>query len=284
MRTAAVDADGRLAGDMTVMPWWSFAKTVLAAAALTLVRDGRAALDETVVGDATLAELLQHCAGLADYGGLAAYHAAVAAGGPAWSETTLLAAVDPTVDRSVWRYSNVGYLHVRRFLERRCDAPLGEVLAERVITPLGIAEARVATRPAEILGMAGIVPGYDPNWVYHGLIVGPVGAAALLLHRLATGSLLPPDLLGAMRAPYPLGAGTQPPWRLPGYGLGLMVERDPPGGFGHTGGGPGSVCAVYHDPVRRITRAAFLPGSPATLIDAPAVVEDATLPASETPR
>ncbi|MBP0651160.1 serine hydrolase, partial [Mycobacterium tuberculosis] len=82
-----------------------------------------------VVGEATLAELLQHRAGLDDYGGLAAYHAAVAAGDDAWPVERLLQAVGPAADRGGWRYSNVGYLHVRRFLEDRAGAAFGAVLA-----------------------------------------------------------------------------------------------------------------------------------------------------------
>ena len=39
-----------------IVPWWSFTKTVLAAAALALVRDGRVALDEPVEPEPERAE------------------------------------------------------------------------------------------------------------------------------------------------------------------------------------------------------------------------------------
>lgn len=278
LRAAQCGPDGAI-GDETVVPWWSFGKTVIATAALTLVAEGRAQLDEAVIGAATLADLLRHSAGLPDYGGLAAYHAAVAAGEPAWSDDALLAVAGSDVDRSVWRYSNVGYLHVRRFLERRCDAPLGDVLAARVFGPLGIAGADVMTERADGLGVRA---GYDPNWVYHGLVVGPLREAARLLHGLATGHLLPPALLATMRVALPVG-GPIPgrPWRQPGYGLGLMIERDT-GAFGHTGGGPDSVIAVYHDPAAGLTRAAFLAGGAAGRADEGAV-ERAALASMEYP-
>src|SRR5258708_10761012 len=52
------------------VPWWSFTKTVIAAAALALVRDGKLGLDEAVPGRPfTLRQLLQHRAGLTTYGG-----------------------------------------------------------------------------------------------------------------------------------------------------------------------------------------------------------------------
>lgn len=55
------------------VPWWSFGKTVIAAAALVLVRDRVLALDDAIDGQAyTLRQLLQHQAGLADYGPLPA--------------------------------------------------------------------------------------------------------------------------------------------------------------------------------------------------------------------
>jgi CubicO group peptidase (beta-lactamase class C family) len=96
----------------------------------------------------------------------------------------------------------------------------------------------------------GEVTAYDPSWVYHGLLVGSLGDATLLLHRLMTENLLHKDLLMAMLDGETLGgpiAGR--PWLYPGYGLGVMVGKVN-GGLsvaGHSGGGPGSCIAVYRD-------------------------------------
>jgi hypothetical protein len=92
-------------------------------------------------------------------------------------------------------------------------------------------------------------PEYDPRWVYHGLLAGPLQQAALLLQRLLTGDLLPPPLLSAMCDRYLVGgpiAGR--PWKTPSHGLGLMIGETTGGELiaGHTGGGPGSAIAVYH--------------------------------------
>lgn len=66
-------------GDRSDVPWWSVTKTAIAAAALTLVGEGRLDLDAPFAGRAyTLRQLLQHRSGLRDYGAMPAYQEAVA--------------------------------------------------------------------------------------------------------------------------------------------------------------------------------------------------------------
>ena len=93
-----------------------------------------------------------------------------------------------------------------------------------------------------------MAPAYDPAWVYHGLLIGPLPQAAIFLDRLLAGKLLPANLLDAMQTAHHLG-GPIPgrPWQSPGYGLGVMQGPTAEGLLlcGHTGGGPGSVVAVY---------------------------------------
>ena len=241
---AVVTSDGEAAD----VPWWSFTKTVIATAALALVRDGRLALDEPLSDRPyTLRQLLQHRAGLTEYGRLAAYHEAVARNEDAWPADEMLARI--AADRLVyepgtgWGYSNIGYHFVRRLIEQATDRSLGDALDDLVLKPLGIAAVRFAADRAHYS------PDYDPRWVYHGLLVGPIGQAALLLQRLLTGDLLPPLLRSAMCDRYSVGgpiAGR--PWKTPCYGLGLMIGETTSGELiaGHTGGGPGSAVAVYH--------------------------------------
>jgi hypothetical protein len=95
--------------------------------------------------------------------------------------------------------------------------------------------------------IAGVRRGYDAGWVYHGLLVGPLRSAVLLLHRLMRRDLLPRALVTQMADGLTAG-GPVPgrPWTRPAYGLGLMCgeircERV----AGHTGGGPDSVIAIY---------------------------------------
>ena len=272
--TAVVDEDGVRAMIDTPVPWWSYAKTVLASAALVLVAKGRLQLDEPVRGRTfTLRQLLQHRAGLRCYGTLQAYHAAVAAGEPPWPVAEMLRRVDAGTPEFEpghgWGYSNIGYLLVRDLVEDGADAPLGPALERLVFRPLGIDGVTVARQPADLDATAwGNPRRYHPGWVYHGLLVGTPSAAALLLHRLLAGGLLPPALLAAMHARHPVG-GAIPgrPWRTAGYGLGLMIGQGKPQGeyVGHSGGGPGSTAAIYQRTGEtvgartRCTGAAFAP-------------------------
>jgi CubicO group peptidase (beta-lactamase class C family) len=273
MRAATVEGDAVLeaAGAGATVPWWSFTKAIVAAAALVLVRAGRLALDEPLRGRPfTLRHLLQHRSGLPDYGGLPAYHEAVARGEPPWPAAELLRRI--SADRLLfapgrgWAYSNPGYLLVGQAIEAASRLPLGQALRSLVLDPLGIQGAHSALTPDDLAGAElGAIAQYHPGWVYHGLLVGPLDQAALALHRLMAGTLLPSALVALMVKPHRLG-GPVPdrPWAEPGYGLGLMCGLDRTGSrvAGHTGGGPGSVCAMYHrvrsDPPR--TAATFCAG------------------------
>ncbi len=119
------------------VPWWSFTKTVLSAAALCLVRDGVVRLDEPVAeGPFTLRQLLKHQAGLADYSELKAYHSAVAENQAPWPAHEMLQRLDANRLRyepgTAWRYSNVGYMWVARLIERLSGQPLEEALIQQV--------------------------------------------------------------------------------------------------------------------------------------------------------
>lgn len=236
-----------------LVPWWSFGKTVLAAAALSLVRDDLVGLDDQALeGPFTLRQLLRHQAGLADYGELSDYHAAVAQHATPWPAEEMLQRLDAQRLRYTpgagWRYSNIGYLYVARLIERVSGLALEQALRQRVFAPLGLAHVRQARTRADLQDVLGVAPGYDPGWVYHGLLVGPLGEAALCLERLLGGDLLPDWLLREMQSAHALGGPiVGRPWIAPGYALGLMQGTAQGGQLlsGHTGCGPCSVVAVY---------------------------------------
>ena len=242
---------------------------MLAAAALVLVDAGRLTLDTPRARQRyTLRQLLQHRAGVPDYGALADYHDAVGRVEPPWPVADLLARVDSHAGAAEpgasWTYSNVGYLFVRQLIEHAEGKEIGEALTRLVLMPLGIANAGLALAPDDLIGTRwGNARRYHPGWIYHGLMIGSPAAAALLLDRLLRGDLLSPASLRAMRASFRLGEPIPGrPWQAPGYGLGLMIETTtPPRFMGHTGGGPSSTAAVYHFPAPGavVTASAFSP-------------------------
>ncbi|WP_024680090.1 serine hydrolase domain-containing protein [Pseudomonas syringae] len=238
-----------------VVPWWSFTKSVLATAALSLVRDGLIQLDAPVQeGPFTLRQLLKHQAGIADYSELPEYQAAVAEGHIPWPAAEMMQRLDATRLRyapgTAWRYSNVGYLLVARLIERVTGLSLEDALASRVLLPLGVTQVRFAKTREDLAEVhPASLSSYHPGWVYHGLLVGPLSESSMLLDRLLAGQLLPSSLLQEMQDAIVLG-GPIPgrPWATPGYGLGLMIGGTN-GGLtltGHTGTGPGGVIAVFH--------------------------------------
>jgi len=192
-------------------PWWSLTKAALAAGALVLVAGGRLELDASLAGRPfTLRQLLQHTAGLPDYGGLPAYHEAVARRAEPWSADELLRRVSSDTllfsPGQGWAYSNVGYFFVRRLIEEATGEEVDAALRRLVFGPLGVPGVRLARSPSDLTVTAwGNVARYQPGWVYHGLLIGTPAEAALFLDRLLSGPLLLSDLRDAMERPHPLG-------------------------------------------------------------------------------
>jgi CubicO group peptidase (beta-lactamase class C family) len=256
--TARIDGNGgpEIRADYVRVPWWSFTKTALATAALQLVARGYCRVDERIDGRPyTLRQLLQHRAGIPNYGNLASYHEAVRRGDEPWTIEQLLDRVMPgRLDfdpRRGWHYSNVGYLFVRQFVEKAIGRDIGSALRSLVFDSLDLDSVKLATSARDLADTAwGNRTDYDPGWVYHGLLIGTPGDAVRFLHRLMSGGVLPPELLTEMTTPHRIGERSLPgrPWETTGYGLGLMIGRMASVGIamGHSGVGPGSVSAVYH--------------------------------------
>jgi D-alanyl-D-alanine carboxypeptidase len=261
-------------GAEAVVPWWSVTKTAIAATALRLAAAGRLDLDAGLPeGPFSLRRLLRHEARLPDYGTFPPYAAAVARGLDPWPPEELLARAAALPAPTAWTYSNIGYLLARRALERSQGAPLGTLVAEWLLAPLGLARPRLAETRADMEAAALPSPGYHPGWVYHGCLLGPVADAAALLHGILAGPLLTPEDRAALCNPTPVG-GPLPgrPWRSTGYGLGLMVGEmqgsyGPVAALGHSAGGPGSGGATYRFPT--------LPGAPVVAVFGRGVATDA---------
>ncbi|WP_353471929.1 serine hydrolase [Salipiger sp. H15] len=265
-----------------ILPYWSFTKTALAICALKLVEAGRLELDAPLK-DApySLRQLLEHSAGLPDYGTLPAYHAAVAADEEPWSRAHLREATLAQGMRFApgtgWCYSNLGYMQVGELIEEASGQPLATHLREALTAPLGLSSVRLATRREDFAPIPW--PGarsYHPGWVYHGCLTGTAPDAARLLDALFRGTLLAPPTLARMLERQPLGGAIEGrPWTDCGYALGLMSARVGGSGraIGHSGGGPFCVNAVYHFPDlgSGVTVASFAPGPDVGIPEAAAV-------------
>ena len=164
-----------------------------------------------------------------------------------------------------WSYSNTGYFLVRRLIEQTTGLDIERALNALVLGPLGVENAFIARTRADLRRSEwGDEDDFHPGWVSHGLLMGPPAEAALFMHGLFTGTLLPQPLREAMRKRHPVDVNLPDrPWRTAGYGLGLMMDIASPHGLciGHSGQGPDSVAAAYHfpdlDPPRTV--AAFAP-------------------------
>lgn len=187
----------------------------------------------------TLRQLLRHEAGQADYSELPEYRTAVANNDPAWPASEMIQRLDSSRPRyrpgTDWRYSNLGYLLIGNLIERLTDLPLADTVNQRALTPLGLSKVRFAKTPADLQTT------HLPAWIYHGLLIGPISQAALLLDLLLRGDLLP-------RGPAPGNAGCTEIGR-PDCRASMAHRRLGPWRelslCGHTGCGPGSVIGVY---------------------------------------
>jgi D-alanyl-D-alanine carboxypeptidase len=254
---------------------YSVTKTMLAAATLRLVEQGRLDLDVSVnsllpnvavPNEVTLRHVLHHIGGVPDYGPMPDYHQAVAAHPESpWTVTEFL---DRTLAHGLrsspgerFAYSNIGYLLVRLIIERVTGLSLQEALTEHLFAPLGLRGTAVVTSltDAQLLAsgwqpswsnpstLENVIPRYHPGWVSHGVVASTALEAARFLNALMAGEIVAREGVAAMceavRVP-----GDQPPFVAAGYGLGLMLDLASPYGLvaGHGGSGPGYSIAVFH--------------------------------------
>lgn len=271
---AVVDDDGIICSTVDAsarFAYWSFTKTIIAVCVLKLAEKGLVDLDTKFQERAyTLRQLLNHTAGLPDYGALTAYHDAVAKSERPWTREKLMAMslangglFEPGCG---WAYSNIGFMLVREHLEAVTRSPLAHLIATMIGEPLGLAslDVPVSSEAMDCLNWRPSTP-YDPAWVYHGCVTGSAQNAAHILHAVIGGRLLSSGSLEQMLKSHRLGGALEGrPWTECGYGLGMMDGMMGSAGraLGHSGGGPFSVCAIYHFPdrPRPVTIAAFADG------------------------
>jgi D-alanyl-D-alanine carboxypeptidase len=156
-------------------------------------------------------------------------------------------------------YSNTNYVILGQILEQVCGARFADLLAERVLAPLGLdatwwpGDSNRLPDPfarGYTLGFPGATPdhpvdttGFNPSWgSTAGALVSTAEDLLTFARALGTGALLTPEsqaLRIASLADAPaLGPGVE-------YGIGLMRIS---GWIGHSGHIPGYRTACYYQP------------------------------------
>ncbi len=255
---------------------YSITKSLIATASLYLVSEGLLDLDapvQTYLTDfplgssVTLRQLLSHTSGLPDYGGVPAYSEAVKANpGSPWSAETFLDLAQTQglqfAPSTGWEYSNIGYLLLKRTLERITGLSIQELLEQIIFNPLSLKKTFVPTTLADSMHLT---PGYStflngdelqdithiyhPGWVAHSVVISTASELATIIDALFRGQILDLSLVEQMSHPIHT-LGKFPLFENLGYGLGLFVDTESPHGkvTGHTGEGPGYSAAAFHFP------------------------------------
>jgi D-alanyl-D-alanine carboxypeptidase len=147
-------------------PIWSITKTMTAVVILRLVAGGRIELDSCIESwlptvphaDAiSIRQCLQHTSGWAAYGSLPEYQAAVRRSDPPWSFSEFLQHIHAETllfePGASWSYSNIGYMVLRRLIERACNASFADILKYGVCEPLGLVHTSVIETRGDLLGL-----------------------------------------------------------------------------------------------------------------------------------
>jgi D-alanyl-D-alanine carboxypeptidase len=264
---------------------YSITKTFTASLVLLLCEGQRLHLDDKLArwfprishaDHISLRHLLEHTAGIPDYGGIRAYHDELRAFPETpWSferfaAETFAKGLDFEPGHG-WAYSNPGYMLLRRILEDVSGQSFRELIAERIARPLGLSRTFVAESIPDLGSLAAgtscalsldgsprdVRAHYHPGWVSHGVVASTASDIARFLDALFQGRLLSWLSLDEMTTLVRVtmdgnasAAWSRSPLRTttPSYGLGLMGDPASPWGLllGHNGGGPCYSSSAFH--------------------------------------
>jgi D-alanyl-D-alanine carboxypeptidase len=218
----------------------SVSKAFVSVLILQLEAEGKLDIDDAVAkylpdvvpngGAITLRELMNHTSGLFNYTDDTAFvNDPITNFARTWSPQELLAlafAHAPNFAPGAnWSYSNTNYIVLGLVVEQVTGKPLGQVLQERIFTPLGLTSTSfpltIALAPDFVHGyiklpgtpLFDISPGLNPTWGWAaGAIVSNARDVTAFYRALFTGKILPAVELGEMEATT-TNSGT--------YGLGI---------------------------------------------------------------
>lgn len=224
-----------------ILPIYSLTKTFIAACVVESKLDLSSPvsrwIDHTWVPDGaqmSLAHLLTHTSGIADYfSASSAYSEAIASGEPPWSDDTYanhtLRAQRLFPPGTSFAYSNPGYWLLGQILEKELESDMATIIDTYIAQPLGLGSLHWAQGT-----FADDLPDYPAEWVWHGLLLASANDVARFMAS---------PMIDALHSQLTEVPGGHPSWRHPHYGLGLMVEPDER--FGHNGEGPGFSASCY---------------------------------------
>lgn len=264
---------------------YSITKMFTASLVLELCDENRLRLDDSLshwfprivqADEISLRHLLNHTAGIPDYGAIRAYHEGVRAYPlTPWTFERFAA---ETFGKGLqfapgqgWAYSNPGYMLLKRILEEVTGLSYRELVAERIARPLGLNRTFVAESVADLASLAmgtscalsvdgaprDVRVHYHPGWVSHGVVASTASDIVRFLDALFRERLVSPHSLRTMISLVPVmmtrdaaESAANSPLRAsaPSYGLGLMGDPASPWGLlvGHNGGGPCYSASAFH--------------------------------------
>ncbi|MCE7999015.1 MAG: beta-lactamase family protein [Rhodobiaceae bacterium] len=239
----------------TATPLYSITKTMIAVLVVDLVSDLRRAagdwLDKNWLprgGEISIFQLLTHTSGLTDYGGLAAYQTAVAAGDDPWNDRQY---ADQTLCQPLlfepgegWAYSNPGFWVLKRVCELESGKEFASLVQEQIASRFNAPSLHVAS------GLfSDRLPTYQAGWVWHGLVCG---------NARDTARFMASNLVSRLNKTLVAVPNAGPLYPNAAYGLGVMGDLSGTN-YGHNGSGPGFSTSCFHFPGTRRTVSCFLP-------------------------
>ncbi|WLT30831.1 serine hydrolase [Geothrix sp. PMB-07] len=244
----------------------SVTKQFTAAAIMTLVEDGKVALDAPVSRyldglpeawrPVTVQQLLTHTSGIPSYTNGPEYGAHMREDLPGLKLLETLVWTKPMdfAPGTTWKYNNSGYYLLGLIVEKASGKSYAEYLNARFFGPLGLTHTRYGTETELIPGMA---PGYSDGKPAPYLSMGQPYAAGSLVSTaedlarwtlaLHAGKVVKPESLKLMTTPVKTTDGKEHP-----YGFGLSFRQSQGHRLvGHGGGINGYVCFLEADPATR---------------------------------
>ncbi len=241
----------------------SVTKQFTAAAIMTLVEEGKVALDAPVSRyleglpeawrPATVQQLLTHTSGIPSYTDIPEYGAHMREDLPGLKLLQTLVWTKPMdfAPGTKWHYNNSGYFLLGLIVEKVSGKSYADYLQAKFFAPLGLAHTRFGTETELIPGMASGYSNGRPSAYLS--MTQPYAAGSLVstsedLARWTTalhaGKVVKPESLKLMTTPVKTADGKEHP-----YGFGLMF-RESQGHrlVGHGGGINGFICHLEGDP------------------------------------